>query len=270
MNKALVIFAIFAVLPVSTQAQPGPALQVQQKLKPLPVKIPLPENCEGPGNLMGPSQIYPPQVESRTYNGVSFTITTKRMRFNDQVCLTTDLTDLMSKIPAIVASSGLPTNPCASYIKNNPVIDVYNAALKPAMGAGNTTLSFEMNGKMTPWTCKPGPPNISTKLVKVGCCLWKPQVTTSPGPDIKTVLIVEPFTETLDFRLVASGGSVGPVLNGSTLPFFSFAVPQVDMTTHIVGALAKAVPSFGHQSAPLNVLEGQQYSSNLSYIWGTM
>lgn len=269
-------FALLALALASAPALAQPKINVGTQLKKgkitgIAMKANFPADCEG---VFPPTPGSPPPYdihkEDRSTQGVSFTITTKRYRFNDQVCLTTDLTDLMSKIPAIVAAANLPTNNCARYAGPSPVIAIYNSSLTPV--ANFPRLYFSMNGKMTPWYCKPGLPVVSTSWVKNKYGILMPRTSVSPGPDIKTVGIVQPFTEGYVFTLDASGANGVAPGNpfGPSLPLFSIVVSEVDLGWLIRNALTQAIPDFQHPNVPLIRREGQQYDGNVSRIWGTI
>lgn len=273
MRSFIYALPMLALISAPALAQPkwnvGTPVKLDQTFK-VVAKAEFPRDCEGVFSLtLGSSQALYTHTENRSVNGVPFTITTKRYQYNDQVCLTTDLSDLMAKIPAIVASANLPNNSCAKYVGPSPVIAVYNSSLAPVPNFPN--LNFSMNGKMTPWYCKPGLPVVSTSWVKNKFGIPVPKTSVSPGPDIKTVGIVEPFSENITFRLDPSGANgVAPAHLGSALPFFSIVVSEVDLGWLIKDALSQAVPSFNHPTAPLVHREGQQYDGAVSRIWGTI
>jgi hypothetical protein len=206
--------------------------------------------------------------ENRSYKGVSFVIRTTRIQSIDEVCLSTDLSDLIGKIPAIVATKPMPTNNCATYAHGNPVVVVYNSAL--ASLPGTNSLVFTMNGKMTPWACFPGPRLPRSQWVRQKGKVPYLRVWTEPGPDIKTVGIVKPFDEKLWFELKGSSSSVEAFKAADSLPQFTGLVPAINMSELITGALNEARPTFPDPQIPLVNVTGRRYWDNRSQIWGTI
>lgn len=225
-----------------------------------------PQQCSGgPGAPLG--NIYALD-ETRSFNGVTFVIHTTRYRHDNQVCVTTDLSDLQAKIPAIVNTAAVPTNNCQSYASPNPVVEIHNSVL--ASSGTSNTMDFTMTGKMTPWACGPGLPISHTEMVYPQWLPPYPRVWWTAGPDVKTAGIPVNFTESLAFTLTQSGNGVHAVRNANpTLPSFHPQVPQIDMSNLVRTALNSAHPTLSHPQAPLVNIEGQRYANNRSQIWGT-
>jgi hypothetical protein len=228
--------------------------------------VSFPNDCFASLPFFGP----PPysHQEMRSANGVSFTITTTRFQSGNQVCLMTDLTDLMAKIPAMVAAKPMPTNNCATYAHGNPVVVIYNSAL--SMPIYSEQMVFTMNGKMTAWACVPGPRIPRSEWVRKKGKLPYLRVWTEAGPDIKSVVHVKPFNTSIAFELHSSEpNGVRAAKTDEDFPDFVTLVPAIDMQRLVGDALNAALPKLNHPQVPLHQVKGQRYSVNKSQVWGT-
>jgi hypothetical protein len=64
-----------------------------------------------------------------------------------------DLGDLQRKIPSIIATIKLPTDNCASFSANNPVLSLSNPSLSFAGGQA----VFHTDGEVAMWDCRENP-----------------------------------------------------------------------------------------------------------------
>lgn len=243
----------------------GPLVRAENTFK-VSAALSFPADCNGPPLALVLSPPYT-HTETRSANGVSFTITTTRVQSGNQVCLTTDLSDLKSKIPAMVANKAMPTNNCATYAHGNPVVEIYNSALgTPPV---SEKMVFTMNGKMTSWACVPGPRIPRSEWVKQKGKIPYLRVWTEPGPDIKTIVHVKPFDTSIDMTLSSSSSGLYHWKDDEHLPPFANLVPQVDMLRLVQDALNAALPTLPHAQIPLVHIQGQRFYANKSQVWGT-
>jgi len=110
-----------------------------------------------------------------------------------------DLSDLQGKIGPIVDSFSFPTNNCASFSANNPVVRVWGKQLSVI---GNA-LVLTLQGDVDLWDCRENP--IQNSKIE-----WRndgpfglsiPHIVTWPGDPIKNRLINQPLTATLPVSL---------------------------------------------------------------------
>ncbi|ESZ10158.1 hypothetical protein [Mesorhizobium sp. L48C026A00] len=113
-----------------------------------------------------------------------------------------DLSDLQSKIGAIVDTFELPTQNCRSYSADNPVVSISRKELLFRDG----TLMFSIGGNVTMWDCRENPiPNSKVeweiKDVGFGIKTKVPVVVTWPGDPIKSKLVSQSFDADLPLRI---------------------------------------------------------------------
>lgn len=273
--KPIVLFCfVWLALTSTIHSQPtavGPGQIIKDKQKTLGPAT-FPQDCPPSGSIIGIGSNAIPQTETRTLNGVSFVIKTARFVQNNQVCLTTDLYDLQSRMHAIIGTKNVPTNNCASYVMPNPVVTIQGSTLAPGTTAGE--LKFTMTGYVTPWACGPGPPITHSEWVNGSCCpvvLPHHRFWMTPGPDTKVPGASVSFTEEIWYTLAPHATSKVKAWAGanSKIPVFSPAIPAIDMTSLVESALNAALPTFPHAQAPLVNVQGQRYINNRSQIWGT-
>jgi hypothetical protein len=240
-------------------AQGASQMKVKGNLKIMAAPV-FPQDCDVSSGV----DVFP-QTETRSITGVSVTLNTVRVKYNNQICITTDLSDFIAKIPAMVAMVALPTNNCASYVRPNPVAVIYNSAMAPV---GGNKLEFTMNGMMTPWTCRPGLPVISTSWVRNKWGILVPRTSTSPGSDIKNVGVVQPFNGRTSFRLVVTGNVVKPQLADHVMTSLTLGVPGLDMRGFLEAALLEAQPGLSIPQAPIAQVQGAHYDGARLRIWG--
>jgi hypothetical protein len=123
-----------------------------------------------------------------------------------------DLGDLQRKIPSIIATIKLPTDNCASFSANNPVLSLSNPSLSFAGGQA----VFHTDGEVAMWDCRENPvPNskiewtmqdIKVAGVKVGETKL-PRTVFWPGSPIKNKLGTQPFSVDAPFGIKGDGGA---------------------------------------------------------------
>lgn len=117
-------------------------------------------------------------------------------------CVLGKLANLQQKIGAIVDTFHLPTDNCAHYSLNNPVVSLSSVTLTYVNGKASLNLS----GKVVLWGCAKNPiPNskVEWQIKKIGPIKTKvPVVVTWPADPIKTVIGTQPFTAHLLFSPV--------------------------------------------------------------------
>ena len=118
---------------------------------------------------------------------------------NNGGCIVADLANLQKQITSVVnvKTLNLPTNNCAHYKLDNPVVALSGTSLVYANGDAALNLA----GTVTIWTCLQNPiPN--SKLTWVLKHYWwgstnVPIIVTWPGDPIKTIIGTQPFTAQL-------------------------------------------------------------------------
>jgi hypothetical protein len=172
-----------------------------------------------------------------------------------------DFFDVQSKIGAIVDTFPLPTNNCASYSANNPVVRIWG---KQLLATSNTGV-LKLNGDVDLWDCRENPvPNSAVDWVEekwLGVTVKRPKIRTWPGDPIKNKLLNQPFEASLSIAAQASGDRTAAIKLGTpdiklggkyvTITNGILSIAGVDINSEAAKALSKAIdPAKLQQSIP--------------------
>lgn len=177
-----------------------------------------------------------------------------------------DLLDVQNKIGSIIDTIPLPTNNCASFSGNNPVVRIWGKQLV----ASGASAVLKLNGYVEMWDCRENPiPNSKIDWVEerwLGVPVKRPKVVTWPGDPIKNKLATQPFDASLTItphlvndqtaavRLenpqISLGGQYAVITNGI------LRVAGIDLNGEAGKALSNALdPALLQQSMPKDLAD---------------
>lgn len=162
------------------------------------------------GQSIGNEVAIGPIPVPQNINGISVTlpvtafvqITTVSSALQLRARVQIGLADLQTKVGEIVDTFAFPTNNCASFSGNNPVVRVWGKQLSVSGAA----LNLRLNGDAELWDCRENPV-LNSKVE------WKndgvfgtpsPRVVTWPGDPIKNRLVNQPVTANVPATLKVS------------------------------------------------------------------